>query len=203
VGGYRGVFIPDCLKDGERRCLKVVLPSRRRKIRERTTNFFKNLRPTRWHDENIKDIRAYGILSRKNPIVFDHIPRYYGTYKTNLGRGLMVEYVDGISLREYVEKYGIDEKIQNAILKMLKVFYENNVQIRDQHLDNYIVGDNTQIKLVDGIGCSSLISLGDIFPMWGRKKLLKRIRKFFMALRKNFPAHGECIDNIENKFRNG
>ncbi len=184
-GSHRGIFLNDDFKN---KCFKIV-------IARKKGAWWKRIRPLSWYSENIKEIKTYKLIEKKNdPKIFDFIPNFYGVIKTNLGDAMLIDYIgDSMSIKEYIAKYGLTEQLKKSLMNMFRVFYKNNVQIRDQHLNNYLVkmgdGGDVSVKLIDGIGSSQLIPLADHVPFIGRRQLLRRINKLFNAIYEEFPDY--------------
>lgn len=117
-----------------------------------------------------------------------HIPRFYGTCKTNLGDGQVVELIrdfDGeISkrLQFYIEKNGI--KRYRHLLDELREYFLKHYIIfaRDIATHNILLKRSNEneetLVLIDAIGDVVLIPILNIFPNQVRKKIARRWEHF-------------------------
>ena len=141
-GNCRNVFLYDgkCIKIS----LKETLIKRKNELKKKNKFkwFFKPL--LKWYDENYNDIRFYKINSNKKDI-YNYIPKFYGICKTNLGIGIVVEYMidkngDKLpTISEYIKKHGVNEELTEAIKNLWNIMISNNIQIRAPHAENFLV----------------------------------------------------------------
>lgn len=184
-GSHRNIYKYEL---DDTKCLKVVMPEGQKILKKQNKHWYKKIRPTSWYNENKKEIKAYKKLKNKDPEIYEFIPRFYGIVKTNLGDAMLIDYVkDAFSVGKYIKNYGLTNELKKELNRMFDVFYKNNVQIRDQHLDNcvvQIIDNKIKVKLIDGIGNSQLIPIADYISFVGRKQLTKRIGKFWRNVEK-------------------
>lgn len=201
-GNCRNIFLYN------NKCIKVSLNETliRRKNELKKKNkikwFFKPL--LMFYNENYHDLRFYRINLHKKEI-FEYIPKFYGICKTNLGIGLVVEYMINTdntkmpTIKEYINKNGINNDLLEAIKKLWTVMLNNNVQIRAPHSENFLVrNDSSSLKIymIDGFGSPNLIPLLDYVPSLGRKKILKKFDLFMQSLKNEFPSYAYFFDKI-------
>ena len=157
-----------------------------------------------FYNENYYDLRFYKINLHKKEI-FDYIPKFYGICKTNLGIGLVVEYMVDTNnnkipiLKEHINKNGINDNLLEAIKKLWTVIIDNNIQIRAPHSENFLVkndNNNLKIYMIDGFGSPNLIPLLDYIPCLGKKKIIKKFNLFIKSLKNEFPNYANLFDNI-------
>ena len=199
-GSHRAIYSHDDFKG---KCFKVAFKSGQIILRNQNKHWYKKIRPLSMYNENIKEIRAYRILNTKNNEIFNFIPKFYGIYKTNLGEAILIDYIDGITLHKYLDKFGFTEQLKQKFLELFKTFYKNNVQIRDQHLENYLVktnesGDVLGLYLIDGIGNAQLFPIADYIPYFGRKQLLSRVKVLIRNLKRDVPKIADFVDKNFN-----
>lgn len=201
-GNCRNIFLYD------NKCIKVSLNETL--IRRRDE--LKNKNKIKWlfkpflmfYNENYYDLRFYRINSHKKEI-FEYIPKFYGICKTNLGIGLVVEYMVNKdnskmpTIKEYINENGINNDLLEAIKKLWTVMLNNNVQIRAPHAENFLVkneNNNLKIYMIDGFGSPNLIPLLDYVPSLGKKKILKKFNLFIKSLKNEFPNYTDSFDKI-------
>lgn len=204
-GNNRLLFLLD---DFPGKCLKISTPERMRELRKNTTHWYKKIRPITCFSENLKDLRGYKVIDKKIANdVYDYIPNYYGIIKTNLGDGILIEYIDNaISIRQYIQKNGFTDILKNELEKLFKILYKNNIQVRDLNLSNFIVKitDNNKImlKLIDGLGNSQLIPLASWFIYIGRKQIRKRFGYFINYVCEGFQNIKDEVKQFEQHMLN-
>lgn len=198
-GSHRAIFL---YPNDKNKCIKVVFSEGQKALRKRNKHWYKRIRPLSWFNENKKEIKAYKKLQNKNDIIYNFIPRFYGEIKTNLGKGIVIDYIDNAScLKKYIIKSGINENLIKALHEIFDTFLENNIQIRDPHLDNFLIKelDNGELKIffIDGLGNNCKIPFSDWFDFLGRIQIKRRIKKLINNIKKEFP---EYINNnlLEN-----
>lgn len=162
--------------------------------RKRKAKFFKKIRPLRCFDENYEDFTAYKIYEKMPKEIYDIIPKSFGMVETNKGMGFVTELIknyDGsncLTLKQYIEKYGFDSKIQNAIKvleeKMLKLCFISR-ELKDFNLVVKKLNENDIcIYIIDGFGNQEFIPFSRWFKFVARRKIKKHMKKFLKNLKK-------------------
>ena len=84
---------------------------------------------------------------------------------------------------------------------MIYVFFVNNIQTRDQHLENYVVklNERINIKIVDGIGNSQMIPIADYCNLFGKQQIRRRSIRFLHNISYTFPQYNYDIDKFINE----
>lgn len=189
-GNNKIVFLLD---EFPNKCLKISTKERLKELRRSNKHWYKKIRPLSCFSDNLKDIKGYRIIDKKKAYeLYKYIPNYYGVIQTNLGDGLLIEYInDSMSIFDYIKKYGFNNKLQQEIKDLFKILYEYNIQIRDPNLGNFlvkIVNDNNDIelKLIEGVSNAQLIPLADWIKFIGRIQTRKRFCYFIEYLCKHF-----------------
>lgn len=203
-GSHRAIYLYPLDKN---KCVKIVMKERQQFMKARNKHWYKKLRPLSWYDENRKEIKAYKILNKKNPEIFNYIPKFYGIVHTNLGDGMLIDYVNNsFTLLKYIKHYGFNKTLQEELLKISTILYRNNIQTRDPNLNNYVVQvideNRIQVKLIDGIGNSQLIPLADYITFIGQKQIKRRFNKFCSYLIKSFPKYKKTINKLTVLLQN-
>lgn len=201
-GNCRNIFLYDnkCIKVS----LKETLIKRRNELKKKSKIkwLFKPL--LMFYNENYYDLRFYKINLHKKEI-FDYIPKFYGICKTNLGIGLVVEYMVNkdnskmLTIKEYINKNGVNNNLLQAIKQLWNVMINNNVQIRAPHTENFLVkedNDKLKVYMIDGFGSPNLIPLLDYLPYLGKKKIVKKFNLFIKSLKREFPNYTNFFDKI-------
>lgn len=186
-GNCRHVFL---YPGDSSKCIKVAFKETLIYRRSQEKNFFKKiLKPFLFlYNENYIDIKLYKKLKNKNPIIWDYIPKFYGSVKTNLGDGIVVEYLADENncvlptVCEWIKTYGYSEELKKAIDDVWKVIIDNLIMVRCPHADNFLVkkmsSGGLKLFLVDGIGNGNLIPINEWIAPIGRKKLIKKFDRF-------------------------
>lgn len=199
-GSHRSVYllpknIPNELKSDSQKCIKVDGKIKALRNKAKNKRWYKQWRPVKYFGENHKEIKGYKKLAKKNPIVFSIIPRFYGVYKTNMGEGMVVDYINNsISLKKYIREKGVSNGFLAALKDFISILVNNRVEIRDFFLDNYIVKEilgKPHIYLIDGIGNANFIPISEWIPFVGKMKIIRRVNKILQGLRNDFPKYSE------------
>ena len=194
------------------KCIKVSLKEtlQYRREQQKKKNFIKYLfKPfLRNYDENYKDLKFYKINKNKEDI-YKYTPRFYGICNTNLGNGLIVEYLTDENnkklptLQEYIQQNGVSNKLLLAINELLTVLINNNVQVRAPHSNNFLVkeveNNLLRIYMIDGFGSPNLIPFYDFVPFFGKKKIRKKFDVLVKYLIDEFPEWGREFEILRVK----
>ena len=190
-GNCRHVF-----RYNDNKCVKVALQEtlEYRRQQQKKKSFLKFLfKPfLRNYNENYDDLRFYKrIIFQNKEDIYNYIPRFYGTVKTNLGMGIVTELLSdeaggGLpTLLEYTRKNGISQDLIDAIKDIWQNLIKYNITIRAPHTNNFLVKSNNgklQLFMIDGFGSCNLIPLNDYIPFLGRKKIRKKYNTFIEFL---------------------
>ena len=205
-GNNRLLFLLD---DFPGKCLKVSTIERMKKLRKESAHWYKKFRPYSCFSENLKDIRGYKVVDKKLANdVYNYIPNYYGIIKTNLGDGILVDYIENaISIREYLKRNGLTNELKIELGKLFETLYKNNIQVRDLNLSNFIIKTDDDkkltLKLIDGLGNSQLIPLAEWFDSIGKRQIKKRFGYFINYICSDFDnLKKEAIEFKEYVLKN-
>lgn len=96
---------------------------------------------------------------------FNALQRLYGVAPENVAKpielikegdnviGYKVEYIEGLTAAEYIEKYGgFTEDIKNQIENTLKIFQKNILAHGDPNFGNIIITPEGRVKFIDPVG---------------------------------------------------
>lgn len=183
-GGRRFVYINP---EDNTKLLKIVKQEViDRKLKK--LKFYKKFRFRKVVDENTEDYNAYKVYNKKSKDIFNFIPKLYGYIDTNLGKGLVTEYIcnyDGtaaMSLKNYIQLNGIDKEIWKALKLLYKQLLDNCLVTRELKDFNVVVqikSDNSKrLYIVDGFGNQELIPLSNYVKCIARRKIRKHFKIF-------------------------
>lgn len=206
-GHHRYLFIVD---DFPGKCLKVASTKRLKELKKEVKVWYKKIRPISYFDDNIKDLKGYKAINKKSVSeeIYKYIPHCYGVIKTNIGLGILVDYIDNaIELYDYLKKYGFTTQVKEELEKLFSILYDNNVQVRDLNLHNFMVKttdeNKVSIKLIDGISNAQLIPLADWIPILGKIQFRRRFGYFIRNICIDFPnLSNEAVKFKEHMLNN-
>ncbi len=157
-----------------------------------------------------REIKYYTKLTRRHDLKFDHLPKYYGTIKTNLGDGFIVELVrdyDGqISkpLNWYLA-HGFPVENLPPYLESLKRFFLKNLIIFNYDmrssnllLQKYSPGD-ARLVLIDGLGDTVYIEWFNTFTSHAESKINRRWERFIKRLYASRVVKAQLSTESKNK----
>jgi hypothetical protein len=137
--------------------------------------------------ENTLELETYHELeSAGNPTVWNHVPRCHGMVETDLGPGLVTDYVtgaDGTAAESLARR--IDRSYDascRAALEELKVFLlEHLVRIGDLHQSNLLIciprgGQRERIYIIDGLADRHFLWWRCFYPL-RRLKVKRKIQR--------------------------
>jgi len=139
-------------------------------------------------DDQIKEIRAYELLiAQKNPLLWKHIPEFYGTEETDYGLGIITRLFrnyDGtypVNLQTIIPT-GISPELAAGIKEFRTWLERETVITRDLLAHNIIVvhhaNGRQQVVVVDGIGNSERIPISTWFKFFARRKVQRKLKNF-------------------------
>ena len=196
----------DLLTEGGRRLIYVNPEDNNKLIKivkqkdldrkRRSLSFFKKWRNDNSISENTEDFNAYKVYNRKSKEIFKFVPRLFGYTETNLGRGLMTEFVknyDGsatMSLQDYLKKYGLTHKIHLALKLLYKQLLKYNFITRELKDFNivvkYISKNNLRLYVIDGFGNQEFIPLSNYIGFLAKRKINKHFKIFLDSIKNNY-----------------
>jgi hypothetical protein len=161
VGGARACYVHP---DHPGRCIKIMLDTACAIEAIRRAGVTKQLNPDRRSDYNECEHRAYQKLEqRRNPEIWRHIPRCHGWIETDLGRGLVFDFLggpDGVpapNLLDYVTRRGPASETGRVVDEFKSFLVRVSLRISDLNLRNLVLwtpldSSCPRIYLVDGLG---------------------------------------------------
>jgi hypothetical protein len=167
--------------------LKVIKPWKRAGLKKMAAPWFKRLRPASCFDDNVQEFKAFRFLEKK-PEAARYFPQCYGIVPTDLGDALCVEYIhsgdpDGrsLSLESYLQKFGFTDEIRAALDDLAQFLYRNLIVTRDLRGFNIMVRRGEQgvrLVIVDGLGNPEFIPVSNVFPLFGKTKIRRKLMRF-------------------------
>jgi len=140
-----------------------------------------------------RELELYRDLERRGFEDYSHIPRYYGTVDTNLGRGIVVDLVadyDGAVSRSlwwhFERGYPLAEFL--PYLDELKRYLLENRIVFSVDMGRYNVlfqklsPQQARLVVIDGLGNHSAINWPDRIACLARRKINRRWRRFIGRL---------------------
>lgn len=197
-GSQRRIFL---LPYDNTKCIKITLLEDLEKVKDKSKKWYKKLRPATQFSENIKEIKFYNSIKNKDNSIYDCLPKYYGEIKTNIGNGMVVDYIDNsIPLKKYIKENGISNELLETMRHTLNILYKNMIYIRDQHTENYVIQKkNNRLKmfLIDGLGNATFIRIFNEIPFIKKHSIINKIGVLMKNLKKDFPQYSEFF-KVEN-----
>lgn len=136
--------------------------------------------------QNIQEYNYYKKLEKRG-IDWSRIARCHGWVETNLGKGLVFDFVcdtDGtpsITFKEYLARHGVSKEIRFDLDKLKEYLLLNNVVLCDLRTTNILcqnLNGDLFLKFVDGVGNRDYIKLASWSSFWGRKKITRHWARF-------------------------
>ena len=165
-------------------CLKITHPDLPNQLKANAP-WYKKYRSLDSFDDNKREELAYNqkAISKNESIVWDHLVRWHGFEETSMGLASATEMVlnDGMiaeTLESYLFTYGKDEKITAAIndfenwlkktLILTKNIIPHNIVVKK-------IEGKLQLKIIDGLGCSSFLPLPKISNFFAKRYVNRRV----------------------------
>jgi hypothetical protein len=151
-----------------------------------------------------RDLDFYHRLKDRKDFKYTHLPRFYGTQKTSLGQGLVVDLVRDFdreiskSLKWYLDS-GRPISDFEPHLELLKSYLLDNLVIFNHDvvarnlLFQKLAQDSSRLVLIDGIGDVVSIQWLNKIPSHARAKINRRWQRFLDRLytRLNSEEHSQ------------
>ena len=183
-GGRRDCFIDP---EDPSKCIKTLNERGDPVERRKKSSWYKRLRPLYFFDDNARELDSFRQLERKDDVVWAHFPRCYGLVETSFGKGIATDLIrdgDGAvshSFRDHVASCGKTQELFSALDDFFQILLRENVATRDILDHNLVVrvgADGLRVYMIDGFGSSEFIPISSWIPMLGRRKVLRKIRRF-------------------------
>ena len=165
-------------------CLKVTHAGLPEKLKK-TAPWYKKYRALDSFDDNKREELAYSqrAVSEHKLIIWDHLVKWYGFEETSMGLASATEMVlnDGViaeTLESYLFTNGKDEKITVA-LEEFENWLKKTLILTKNIIPHNIVVKKTegklQLKIIDGLGCSSFLPLPKISNFFAKRYVNRRV----------------------------
>jgi len=140
-----------------------------------------------------RELALYRQLERRGMADYSHIPRFYGTVDTNLGRGLVVDLVadyDGAVSRSlwwhFERGYPVSE-FQSYLEDLRRYLLANRIVFsvdmgRYNVLFQKLSAERARLVVIDGLGNHTAINWLDRIAYFARRKIERRWRRFIVRL---------------------
>ncbi|MGH1352549.1 MAG: YrbL family protein [Methyloligellaceae bacterium] len=185
-GGTRHCY---AYPDDPDKVIKVLMPHRTGAARKKSEKSLKKFRPAYLFDDQLKEIKAYnGLIKRKNRNVWNHIPEFFGTQKTDMGLGIVTRLLrnhDG-SLPPNLQQLlpnGITPALAKGIREFRLWLQSELIETRDLLPHNIVVitreDGSKKLYIVDGLGNSEFIPLSSYSSFLLRRKIQQKIVNFW------------------------
>jgi hypothetical protein len=138
-------------------------------------------------------VKYYGKLVKRKGVLFDHCPRYYGSVKTNLGDGFVVDLIRDCNgevskpLSWYLENDMQFSELPPYLDELKNYFLSNLIIFNyDMGSHNFLFQKCTRGKMrlvmIDGLGDTVAITWLNLFASHVRSKIERRFNRFLEAL---------------------
>ena len=182
-GGNRKCFVSP---DDKNRCLKVIRKSIKENLKK-DAPWYKTLKSESNFDDNLREERAYKQKALKvshESCVWDHLAKWYGMKKTNLGLASETELIrNNGEIAETLENYLFREGLTDDITQSIKLFEEwlrKHLVLTKNIIPHNIVLKKVNglimLKIIDGLGCKSLVPLPKYSKFFARIYIERRIK---------------------------
>ena len=152
---------------------------------KKTAHWYKKYRALDSFDDNKREEIAYSqrAVSEHKLIIWDHLVNWYGFEETSMGLASATEMVlnDGViaeTLESYLFTNGKDEKITVA-LEEFENWLKKTLILTKNIIPHNIVVKKTegklQLKIIDGLGCSSFLPLPKISNFFAKRYVSRRV----------------------------
>lgn len=170
-------------------CIKIVKEGSIKALRSKRS-FFKNLRPNSYFDDNLNEYKAYQqtAIKKNEDIVYEHIPRCYGWQETDLGMGLVLDYYSNddnqpcMTLRSYLQTYGLTKDIETEISALAGYLRKTLLMTKNIVPHNVVVASDGKLKIIDGIGALSALSIAHTSTIAKRHYINRRIERMLLRV---------------------
>jgi len=187
-GGNRVCYIhPD--KKGL--CLKISKTDVIKTMRQKAP-WYKKLRPKKSFDDNFREEKAYKQRAiKENPNkIWRHLAKWHGFVDTSKGMASCTELITSNgkvakNLEQYLFSSGKTPEIEQAIKEFEIYLLKTRLLTKNIIPHNLAVKDmetNLSLKIVDGLGCMSFISLPEKNNFFADRYIRRRIELMYSRI---------------------
>ena len=175
------------------RCLKVIRPENI-EARYRRQSAIKRLLGTARLNDNVQELKAHKQpailhLSRagNENILWSHLPRFYGSVKTNLGQANeseLIQCADGSiapTLESLIRNRELTTQLKAAINRFEAWLADTRILTRNLLPHNLVVTDRSgqpELFLIDGLGAPVIPQALAIAPSWSDHYISRKLARF-------------------------
>ncbi|WP_269526180.1 YrbL family protein [Coraliomargarita parva] len=181
VGGHRSCY----RHPGDpQKCIKV-LHEPWQEIGRRIRDPLRHVRRRVNYDENLSELKSIHKMEHKlGKQLQDHFPKAYGMVPTNLGEGLVCDFIcnaDGSpapTLKSLLWQEGLSDEVQAALDRFWDFLLQHRVIVRNPHPHNIVIRTTEagaiEAYLIDGFGRADFLPFVEWFPSLTIRKLKAR-----------------------------
>ncbi|WP_444924020.1 YrbL family protein [Microbulbifer sp. DLAB2-AF] len=173
-------------------CVKVMRPGRTQILLDRAP-WYKRGRGLDSFDDNLREQEGYSqsALQRDRAGLWQHLPRWYGIQQTSLGPAAVTDMIldengtPAPTLRQYLNKHGLDEEVRIALQEFASWLLEYGVLTKNLIAHNLVLrreNGRLQIYLIDGLGCASFLPLPKFSSFFARRYIHRRIQRMWLRV---------------------
>lgn len=160
-------------------------------------------RGNRKNKQNEKEYSYYSFL-KNSGVDTSRLLNCHGWLNTNKGKGLLfdlvVDFCGGVAstLESYLDRYGIDKKLENELILLKNYIIKNNIIVCDLKEKNILVQwvskEEFTLRVIDGVGNKDLFKIASYWKFIGRKKIIRHWDRFYKRIENNYSDR-----NIESR----
>ena len=172
-------------------CLKISKTEVIKTMRKKAP-WYKKLRSEKSFDDNFREEKAYKQRAiRENPNkVWKHLARWHGFVDTSKGVASCTELITNNgkvakNLEQYLFSNGKTPEIEQAIKEFEAYLLKTRLLTKNIIPHNLVVKDmetNLSLKIVDGLGCMSFISLPEKNNFFAERYIRRRIELMYSRI---------------------
>jgi hypothetical protein len=161
--------------------------------RKHHPNLFKRIRGAKHLGETRYELAFYRWAEKRDTVIFNCVPRFYGMVRTNFGDAMVQDYIQGKPMHRFIDENGITPRLTDALKKLLRAIIANGIEFRDVNgWDNWLVQEapdgQLRVFLVDGFGSATLIPLTRWFSSIRDQTVIRRVNRMLNGMKLSFAA---------------
>ncbi len=152
----------------------------------------------------------YYKLQKRKGVNYSHIPFFYGSVKTNLGEGMLLDFIkdyDGKtsqSLLDYLFAGNNINELECELEEFRKYFINNLIVFNHDMIPKNILvqkidSETSRLVLIDGIGDTATLSCFNYFAAHVRSKLERRWNRFIKHLYDLLDENGKMKHDVSHR----
>ncbi len=141
------------------------------------------------------------LATGKGALLWQHLPRFYGTAMTTHGQANVCELIRDAegrpapTLEHWIARHGVDEAAKSAAECLCRWLQCTGLLTRNLLPQNLVMTDRSghwELFIVDGLGAPVIPNLLAVFPPWRTRYINRRVQRFW--LRMAWEAGGRATD---------